>query len=102
MSATQEPIAFHARVAANALDIARRELTLAPAADERERVALSALLQAEPQSDVLALNRMLCEHIARDQIDLQTPGLADALWRITLDKLAIDQPSYETYRRITG
>ena len=102
VSATQEPIAFHARVAANALDIARRELTLAPAADVRERVALSALLQAEPQSDVLALNRMLCEHIARDQIDLQTPGLADALWRITLDKLAIDQPNYETYRRITG
>jgi hypothetical protein len=97
--ATQGPLAFHARVAANALDIARRELTLAPAAELREREALSALLRADPHSGLSQLNRMLCERIARDELDLQTPGLSDALWRITLDKLAIDQPGYETYQR---
>jgi len=98
--ATQGPLAFHARVAANALDIARRELMLAPGADARERAALTALLQADPQGDLIALNRQLCERIARDAMDLQTPGLIDALWRITLDKLAIDQPGYDTYRRM--
>jgi hypothetical protein len=98
--ATQGPLAFHARVAANALDIARRELMLAPGADARERAALAALLQADPQGDLIALNRQLCERIARDAMDLHTPGLIDALWRITLDKLAIDQPGYDTYRRV--
>lgn len=97
--ATQGPLAYHARVAANALDIARRELELGPAADARERAALSSLLHADPQAGLQQLNRMLCERIARDEIDPQTPGLADALWRITLDKLAIDQPGYEAYRR---
>ena len=98
--ATQGPLAFHARVAANALDIARRELMLVPGADARERAALAALLQADPQGDLIALNRQLCERIACDAMDLQTPGLIDALWRITLDKLAIDQPGYDTYRRV--
>lgn len=98
--ATQGPLAYHARVAANALDIARRELMLAPGADARERAALVALLQAEPDSDLIALNRRLCERIAHDAMDGHTPGLIDALWRITLDKLAIDQPGYDTYRRV--
>jgi hypothetical protein len=97
--ATQGPLAFHARVAANALDTARRELMLAPGADARERAALAALLQADPHTDLIALNRRLCERIACDEMDAQTPGLIDALWHITLDKLAIDQPGYETYRR---
>ena len=97
--ATQGPLAFHARVAANALDVARRELVLAPGADSRERAALAALLQADPHSDLIALNQQLCERIAHDAMDEQTPGLIDALWRITLDKLAIDQPGYDTYRR---
>ena len=97
--ASPGPLAYHARVAANALDIVRRERALGPAADARERAALSALLQADPPGDLARLNRMLCERIAQDEMDLQTPGLAEALWRITLDKLAIDQPGYATYRR---
>jgi hypothetical protein len=98
--ATQGPLAFHARVAANALEIARRELVLGPGADARERAALAAVLQCAPQDDLIALNRRLCERIAHDTVDLRTPGLVDALWRITLDKLAIDQPGYDTYRRV--
>ena len=43
---------------------------------------------------------MLCERIAQGVVDLGTPGLADCLWQITLDKLAVDQPSYETYVRM--
>jgi hypothetical protein len=96
---TTGPLAFHARVAANALDIARREVMLAPAAEARERNELAALLHTDPNVDVAQMNRRLCDEIARDTMDLQTPGLTDALWRVTLDKLAIDQPSYKTYRR---
>ena len=97
--ATQGSLAFYARVAANALDVARRELVLAPGADARARAALVALLQADPHSALIALNQQLCDRIAHDTMDAQTPGLIDALWRITLDKLAIDQPGYDTYRR---
>ena len=42
---------------------------------------------------------MLCERIADGVMDLDTPGLAACLWQITLDKLAVDQPNYETYVR---
>ncbi len=31
-------------------------------------------------------------------MDLATPGLADHLWTVTLDKLAVDQPTYAAYR----
>ncbi|HET9207353.1 MAG TPA: DUF6285 domain-containing protein [Burkholderiaceae bacterium] len=96
---TRGPLAFHARVAANALDIARREGALAPAADARERGLLAALLGADASHDAARLNRLLCERIDADAMDLQTPGLADALWQITLDKLAVDQPGYDTYQR---
>jgi hypothetical protein len=29
----------------------------------------------------------------------ETPGLTDHLWRATMDKLAVDQPNYASYRR---
>jgi uncharacterized protein DUF6285 len=99
--ASGAPLAFHARVAANAIDIVRRELQLAPAASARERAALVRLLNADPASDVAQLNRLLCERIAAGEMDLATPGLAEALWQITLDKLAVDQPTYDTYLRST-
>jgi hypothetical protein len=99
---TQGPLAFHARVAANALDVARRESALAPAADARERALLAALLGADAPLDAAQLNRLLCERIDADAMDLDTPGLVDALWRITLDKLAVDQPGYDTYQRAIG
>ncbi|HET7525711.1 MAG TPA: DUF6285 domain-containing protein [Burkholderiaceae bacterium] len=99
MPATTATLAFHARVAANALDIARREIALAPAAQQREHAALVALLGSDPGSDVAQLNQLLCERIASGAIGLETPGLADCLWQITLDKLAVDQPTYDTYVR---
>jgi hypothetical protein len=89
--------AFLARVSANVLDIVRRQLLLAPDADAAELRRLRALLQ---QDGTLAqLNALLCRRIAGGQIGLRTPGLAEHLWATTLDKLAVDQPGYESYRR---
>jgi hypothetical protein len=48
------------------------------------------------------LNRTLADRIAKGEIDLQTPGLADHLWQTTMDKLAVDQPSYASYKRELG
>ena len=82
--------AFHARVAAGALEIAARELRLTD--PEGESASLRALLGEE--GDPPTLNRRLAERIAAGELTLRTPGLADHLWRVTLDKLAVDQPRY--------
>ncbi len=82
--------AFHARVAAGALEIAARELRLGAPAEEL--ASLRALLGEE--GDLATLNRRLAERIAAGELTLETPGLTDHLWRVTLDKLAVDQPRY--------
>jgi hypothetical protein len=93
-------LAYQARVAANVLDIVRRELRLGVQADEWELASLQKLLQ-QP-GDLESLNRLLCERIAGGDLELRDPGLADHLWRVTLNKLAIDQPSYSAYQAETG
>lgn len=95
-------LAYQARVAANMLDIVKREVTLAPAADAAELARLQALVgrPGEP-GDLATLNRRLAERIADGSLDAATPGVAEHLWHNTLAKLAVDQPGYETYRRMT-
>ena len=88
--------AFNARVAANAVDIVRRELLLAPQANADELNRLRALLDTD--GDLESLNRLLCTRIADGTIGLATPGLQAHLWQTTLEKLAIDQPNYAAYR----
>ena len=43
--------------------------------------------------------RDLCARIEAGELTLETPGLADHLWAITMTKLAIDQPKYSGYVR---
>jgi len=89
--------AYHARVAANAIDIVRRQLQLAPAADADELRRLQPLLGRD--GSLAELNALLCERIASGELGLHTPGLAEHLWQTTLDTLAVDQPGYDSYRR---
>lgn len=95
-----EHTAYLARVAANLLAIAARELAEPPALALAERDRLCRLLGAgldDPRSPA-ELNRALADAIAAGAIGLATPGLADHLWQATLAKLAVDQPGYSTYR----
>jgi DNA-binding response OmpR family regulator len=93
---TRGATSFQARVAANALEMMRRQLDLAPAADAAEAERLSALLSRE--GPLFDLNAELARRIAAGEADLSTPGLKDHLWATTLDKLAVDQPTYAAYR----
>jgi len=88
---------FHVRVAANALDLVRREMLLAGRAEAAEAQRLACLLGHA--GEVADLNRELCERIADGRMDPGDPALVDHLWATTLDTVAIDQPSYATYRR---
>jgi hypothetical protein len=89
--------AFKLRVGINALDLVTRQLALADASDAAEAARLKALLGM--QGSLLELNRVLSDRIAKGEVDLQTPGLADHLWQTTMDKLAVDQPNYASYKR---
>jgi Domain of unknown function (DUF6285) len=92
--------AFKLRVAINALDLVTRQLELEQGSDAAEGKRLSQLLGK--QGTLLELNRVLADRIAKGEVDLQTPGLADHLWQTTMDKLAVDQPNYASYKRELG
>jgi Domain of unknown function (DUF6285) len=92
--------AFKLRVAINALDLVTRQLTLAAGSDEVEAERLKRLLGVE--GSLHDLNRALAGKIAKGEVDLQTPGLAEHLWQTTMDKLAVDQPNYASYKREVG
>src|SRR6202040_3650295 len=92
--------AFKLRVAINALDLVTRQLTLEQDSDAAEAAGLSRLLGT--RGSLSELNRTLADRIAKGEVDLQTPGLADHLWQTTMDKLAVDQPNYASYKRELG
>jgi hypothetical protein len=92
--------AFKLRVSINALDLVTRQLALEQAGDVAEAARLAKLLGE--QGTLGELNRALAERIANGEADLQTPGLADHLWQTTMDKLAVDQPNYASYKRELG
>jgi Domain of unknown function (DUF6285) len=92
--------AFKLRVAINALDLVTRQLTLAEDSNAAEAGRLAKLLGAS--GALIEQNRALAEKIAKGEVDLATPGLADHLWQTTLAKLAVDQPNYASYKREVG
>jgi len=89
--------AFNLRVGINALDLVTRQLAQESSSDAAEAARLKQLLGM--QGSLLELNRVLSERIAKGAVDLQTPGLAEHLWQTTMDKLAVDQPNYASYKR---
>jgi hypothetical protein len=92
--------AFKLRVSINALDLVSRQLRLEQGSDAAEAARLSQLLGM--QGSLGELNKLLADRIAKGELDLQTPGLARHLWQTTMEKLAVDQPSYASYKRELG
>jgi hypothetical protein len=89
--------AFKLRVAINILDLVTRQLTREEGSDASEVERLRALLGVD--GSITDLNRALADRIAKGEVDLATPGLAEHLWATTMDKLAVDQPNYASYKR---
>ncbi|HTF75974.1 MAG TPA: DUF6285 domain-containing protein [Bradyrhizobium sp.] len=89
--------AFKLRVGINALDLVARQLALEPDSGAAEAGRLSGLLGM--QGSLGELNRALADRIAHGEMDLRTQDLADHLWQTTMDKLAVDQPNYASYKR---
>jgi hypothetical protein len=89
--------AFKLRVGINALDLVTRQLALEQGSDAAESARLKQLLGMD--GSLIELNRTLSDKIAKGEVDLQTPGLSEHLWQTAMDKLAVDQPNYASYRR---
>ena len=92
--------AFKLRVGINALDLVTRQIALEGPADAAEAARLKQVLGTD--GSLMELNRALAEKIANGEVDLDTPGLKAHLWQTTMDKLAVDQPNYASYKRELG
>jgi len=92
--------AYYLRVAANAIDIVRREVHLGAAADERARLRLRQLLPG-CDGDLAALEARLAQAIRAGSLSTTSPELLEHLWHSALAEVAIDQPGYATFQRLT-
>jgi hypothetical protein len=88
--------AFKLRVAVNALDLVARQMTREALSDSTEANRLSKLLGRNGSLE--DLNRLLSSRIEGGELSFDTPGLTEHVWQTTMDKLAIDQPNYASYR----
>lgn len=84
--------AFHARVAANALAIAMREIEMGPKANADAHARLTKILGRDGSLE--DLTAQLSVRIANGDLTLETPGVAEHLKLTTIDKVKIDQPKY--------
>ena len=91
---------FKLRVGINALDLVTRQLALQGPGEAAEAARLTALLGMD--GSLMELNCALADKIAKGEFDLNTPGLKEHLWQTTMDKLAVDQPNYASYKREFG
>lgn len=86
---------FPQKVAANALGVAERELTLGPALIEEERARLAGLVGSE--GSLAEANARLCAGIAEGSLDGE--ALVDHLVRTAIAGLTVDQPGYPAFQR---
>ena len=86
---------FHAHVAKNSLNIILRQLSLEEENNSKEKKRLTEILKFD--GDLKELNRILCEKINNDEINIKDNDLIDHLYKTTMEKLSIDQPNYSGY-----
>ena len=88
-------VQFLARVAANSLDIARRESSLGPGLAAAEQQRLADLLASD--GDLAALRWQLVNRIRAQEFDLNDERLQQHLRQSSYEALAVDQPNYHAF-----
>src|SRR5258708_18688223 len=89
---------YERRIAVNVLKILEREAILGGPFLLGEQQELSSYLGIQATGPVL--NAALCDRIAQGREDLRWKELVGLLRRITLGKVAVDNPTFAAYRRI--
>ena len=96
VAATDNPHkGFLARVAANSLGIAQRELLCGPELASAEKTRLQEMLGDDGSLDTLRWDLV---HKLREELPLDTPGLDQHLRQTVAAQLAIDQPRYSALK----
>lgn len=88
---------YNVRVAIHTLALAERELAFSQDQIEKERQSLTNLLGHE--GDIDALNAELVKNIHAGRYDEDPQALLEHFKDTVLDKIAIDNPRYPTYRQ---
>lgn len=86
---------FHAHVAKNSLQIILRQLKLEEKNNRFEKNRLKEILKMD--KDLNEMNKILCQKIDNEEIDINNNDLIDHLFKTTMEKLSIDQPNYSAY-----
>ena len=86
---------FHAHVAKNTLQIELRQLKVEEKNNESEKSRLKEILKID--KDLNEMNKILCQKIDNEEIDINNNDLIDHLFKTTMEKLSIDQPNYSAY-----
>ena len=86
---------FHAHVAKNSLQIILRQLKLEEKNNRFEKNRLKEILKID--KDLNEMNKILCQKIDNEEIDINNNDLIDHLFKTTMEKLSIDQPNYSAY-----
>jgi|TARA_B110000014_G_C19731225_1_gene381824 hypothetical protein len=86
---------FHAHVAKNSLQIILRQLKLEEKNNRFEKNRLKEILKID--KDLNELNKILCQKIDTEEININDNDLIDHLFKTTMEKLSIDQPNYSAY-----
>ncbi len=95
---------FKLNIALNVLRLVEREVELGPRYEQAEVLELQQLLSSE-ETSVAKLNEALCRRIREGVYDEEGSArelLLRHLRSATLNKLAIDNPSYSTFRSLAG
>lgn len=86
---------FHAHVAKNSLQIVLRQLKVEEKNNQSEKSRLKEILKID--KDLNEMNKILCQKIDNEKIDINNNDLIDHLFKTTMEKLSIDQPNYSAY-----
>ena len=86
---------FHAHVAKNSLSVILREIQLEESNNKSEKERLEKILKTN--DSIKKMNKLLCQNVDNEQIDISDNHLIDHLFKTTMEKLSIDQPSYSSF-----
>ena len=86
---------FHAHVAKNSLQIVLRQLKVEEKNNQSEKSRLKEILKID--KDLNEMNKILCQKIDNEEIDINNNDFIDHLFKTTMEKLSIDQPNYSAY-----
>jgi hypothetical protein len=88
--------AFKTRIVANALDLVKRQILQLNGTEADALTRLTSLLGISGTTG--ELSKELASQIEHGNVSLADSALIEHLWATTLDKLAVDQPNYASYR----